>query len=180
MIKAVKLETERLFILPLSTKHTSDEYVSWLNDYEVYKYLETGGDSNLMKLNQFLEDVERKNIYFWGIHLKEGLKHIGNIKIDPINNKNQLGEYGILMGDRSECNKGYAKEASKCVIQFCFEVLELRKITLGVLDNNKAALQLYLNLGFKSEGVYEKHGIYDGKYCNCIRMALFNPTVSYS
>jgi [ribosomal protein S5]-alanine N-acetyltransferase len=179
MIKATPLETERLLLLPLSRKHATEEYVSWLNDPEVYKYLETGGDYTLEKLNEFLKEVEEKNIYFWGIHLKENLKHIGNIKIDPVNTKNKLGEYGILMGNRSEWKKGYAKEASTSIINFCFDVIGLRKVTLGVMDDNTSAVQLYQNLGFKTEGVYEKHGIYNGKYCNCIRMALFNPAVIY-
>lgn len=179
MIKATPLETERLILLPLTKKHATEEYVGWLNDPEVYKYLETGGDYTLAKLDAFLEEVEKKNIYFWGIHIKENLKHIGNIKIDPVNTKNKLGEYGILMGDRSEWKKGYAKEASICIIDFCFQVIGLRKVTLGVMNDNTAAVQLYYNLGFKTEGVYEKHGIYGGKYCNCIRMALFNPAVNY-
>ncbi len=180
MINAVQLETERLILLPLSSKHSTDEYVSWLNDPEVYKYLETGGDYTMEKLDEFLKEVEKKNIFFWGIHLKSNSKHIGNIKIDPVNTKNKLGEYAILMGDRSEWKKGYAKEASIEVIKFCFEVIGLRKITLGVIDDNLSAVQLYYNLGFIKEGEYKKHGIYGGKYCNCIRMALFNPVVSYT
>ena len=30
------------------------------------------------------------------------------------------------------------------------------------------------NLGFKTEGVYRMHGIYDGRFCDTLRMALFN------
>ena len=35
--------------------------------------------------------------------------------------------------------------------------------------------KLYQKLGFEVEGIYKKHGKYQGKYCDIIRMALFNP-----
>jgi RimJ/RimL family protein N-acetyltransferase len=113
-------------------------------------------------------------ISFWAITLKHKGLHIGNIKIDPINYKHQIGEYGILMGDKNNWGKGYAKEASQAVISFCFETLKLRKITLGVVEDNITAVKLYQSLGFEVEGKYRMHGKYDGKYCDAIRMALFN------
>ena len=35
-------------------------------------------------------------------------------------------------------------------------------------------MKLSESLGFEVEGVYRMHGKYDGKYCDAIRMALFN------
>ena len=175
MTRAIELQTDRLILKPLSLFHVSEEYANWLNDPEVYKYLDTGGNYTLELLKEFLAEVEKKSIYIWGIHLKENMKHIGNIKIDPIYERNNIGEYGILMGDREEWKKGYGKEASICVIDFCFKILSLRKITLGVIEDNRNAVHMYLNLGFSQEGLFMQHGIYNGKYCNCVRMALFNP-----
>ena len=34
---------------------------------------------------------------------------------------------------------------------------------------------LYKKMGFVIEGVYKQHGLYNNKYCDTIRMALFNP-----
>jgi len=173
--KASLIESSRLIFEPLSTAHVSENYVSWLNDPEVFKYLETGGNLTVPLLQEFLEGVEKKNILFWAIILKEGNKHIGNIKIDPVNNRHGLGEYGILIGDKSEWGKGFAKEASLAVINFCFNDINLRKITLGVVKDNIGAYTLYKNLGFLEEGIYKNHGYYEGKYCDVVRMALFNP-----
>lgn len=174
------LQSERLLYKPLSTKHCSEDYVSWLNDFEVYKFLDTGGNYNLDKLSDFLKLVEQNiNILFWAIHLKENNKHIGNIKIDPVNTRHGFGEYGIMMGDRSEWRKGYAKEASLTIVKYCFEEIKLRKIILGVVEENIAALKLYKNIGFVKEGLYVNHFLYNGKYHNSVRMALFNPQFNY-
>ena len=173
MIK--NLTSTRLYYKPLSLEHCTAEYVSWLNNYEVYKYLETGGNYTLTDLKEYLTSVaQNQEILFWAIHLRENDKHIGNIKIDPINKRHSLGEYGIMMGDSNEWGKGYAKEASQTVIEHCFKDLNIRKITLGVVEKNTAALELYKKLGFEIEGIYKDHGFYEGELANILRMALFN------
>jgi len=168
------LETERLKLEPLSIKYCSSKYVNWLNDPEIYKYLDNGGNYTDNSLFEYLTRYTEKPVFFWAIIIKEDNTHIGNIKVDPINIKNQIGEYGILMGDKNKWGQGYAKEATKVVIDYCFKVLRLRKITLGVIKDNIAAVKLYQNLGFETEGVYRMHGIYDGRFCDALRMALFN------
>lgn len=178
-MKAPYLESERLIFKPVSIEHLSQDYVDWMNDSEVNRYLETGGDYTLEKLRDFLTDIEQKEILFWGIHLKDRPLHLGNIKIDPINTKHGTAEYGIMMGRKSEWGKGYAKEATIAVIDYCFNILGLRKITLGVVSKNKAALGLYNKIGFEIEGVAKKQGIYEGEYCDGIRMAIFNPDFHY-
>lgn len=174
-MKAVNLETERLSLRRLSLQeHLSETYVDWLNDVDVYKYLETGGNYTLSQLKTYLQEQEKKDIFFWAIHLKNSDKHIGNIKIDPIDNDKNSGEYGIMMGDKGEWGKGYAKEASICVINYCFEVLKLSQITLGVIEKNVGALKLYENMGFEIEGIIENKGVYAEELCNSIRMIKRN------
>lgn len=174
-MKAPIITTKRLILKPLTSEHLSQDYVNWLNDIEVYKYLETGGNFTIEMLQEYLKEVEKKDIYFWAIHKKEGNLHLGNIKIDPINMKHGIAEYGIMMGRKSEWGKGYATEATDAIIKFCFNSLNIRKLTLGVVSDNISAYKLYQKLGFEVEGIYKKHGKYQGKYCDIIRMALFNP-----
>src|SRR6056297_1205733 len=127
---AKQLETDRLLLEPLSLKQLYPKYVGWLNDPEVNKYLETRGGYTIEKLRSFLEEQEKKKILFWAIHKKQDTKHIGNIKIDPIDESKNSGEYGILIGDKEEWGKGFAKEASWAAINFCFNELKLEQITL--------------------------------------------------
>jgi RimJ/RimL family protein N-acetyltransferase len=170
------LYSERLLYKPVTDEHCTMTYVNWLNDYEVYKYMETGGNYTMEMLIDYIKGVKaQKELLFWAIHIKGSNKHIGNIKIDPINKRHGLGEYGIMLGDRSEWGKGYGKEASLRIIQYCFEEVKLRKITLGVVADNLTAVELYKKIGFMTEGVYKKHCFYDGHYCDSYRMAIFNP-----
>jgi len=177
-MRASVLQSDRLILEPLSRKHLSHDYLNWLNDAEVINYLELEQGYTLETLEKFLKDVERKEILFWAIIVKETNKHIGNIKIDPINSKHGLCEYGIMMGDKNEWGKGYAKEASLSVIDHCFNTLNLRKMTLGVVEKNINAVELYKKIGFNIEGVYIDHRFLRNQYWNTLRMALFNKDYS--
>ena len=173
-MRAIYLESDRLYYEPLTLRHLSKEYVAWLNDNEVYKYLETGGNYTIEKLEQFLMDQEKKNILFWAILKKDSNIHIGNIKIDPIDTKRNSGEYGILMGNKNEWGKGFAKEASETIIKHCFDDLKLSKITLGVVEDNINAVKLYEKLGFTTYDKIKNSGIYNNKNCDSLRMVLDN------
>lgn len=173
-MKAKVLESERLILKPLSLKHLTTTYVDWMNDIDIYKYLETGGNYTLKDLEDYLNQQEKNDILFWAIHIKESNKHIGNIKIDPIDYTNNSGEYGIMMGDKTEWGKGYAKEASLKVINFCFNELNLSQVTLGVIQNNINAIKLYEKIGFVVEKIIENFGKYQGKVCSSIRMVKTN------
>lgn len=179
-MKAPELASHRLLFEPLGVAHLSSEYVHWMNNPDVNNYLESGGDYSLEKLKFFLENVETNSILFWAIRLKESGKHIGNIKIDPINVRNRTGEYGIMIGDTEEWAKGYAKEASSAILAFCFsKKIGLRKVTLGVIADNKPALLLYQKLGFAQEGLLKSHAFHNGKWCDVVRMAIFNPNLEF-
>ena len=131
------------------------------------------------KLIEYVNSMIENKILIWGIYLNETNKHLGNIKIDPLNISSGTGEYGILMGDKTEWGKGYAKEASLAVIEFCFNKIGLRKITLGVISENISAVNLYKKLGFEIEGTFKYHGFYNGKWSSCFRMTLFNKQFRY-
>ena len=113
------LESERLIYKPLTSQFCTNEYVQWLNDKEVIRYLEIFEPYTEPQLVDYLHNVEKKsNILFWAIVIKKNNKHIGNIKIDPVNRHHGLGEYGIMMGDKKEWGKGYAAEASVTIIDY--------------------------------------------------------------
>jgi [ribosomal protein S5]-alanine N-acetyltransferase len=176
MSAAIHLSSERLSYQPITTAYNTAEYLSWLNDNDVVQYLEIFEAYTSEQLEQYLlRAAHDDQLLFWAVHLRENGKHIGNIKVDPVNRRHGYGEYGIMMGDRSAWGKGYAFEASQTIIDFCFRNLGLRKIILGVVEDNIPAVNLYRKLGFIVEGNFRDHGVYNGQPRNLLRMALFNP-----
>lgn len=179
-MKNKEIITERLLLKPLSKEHLTDQYLSWLNDKETTQFINNSKIKyDFTALENYINNVIEKKIFCWAIHLINTKKHIGNIKIDPIIPVHKVGSYGILMGDKTEWNKGYAKEASIAVIKFCFEEIGIRKITLEVTSKNKAAYHLYKKIGFESEGKRKFQEYYDGVYYDSHVMAIFNSKFKY-
>ena len=83
-----ELETKRLKLIPIGNRHITKEYVCWMNDKDVIRFLDSGGDYDLKKLENYIKNAVRLRTLFWAIHIKNSKKHIGNIKIDPIDKKN--------------------------------------------------------------------------------------------
>lgn len=161
-MKVTKFHSERLTFTPLDSSFASEEYLSWLNNTAVNKYLDFDGSYSFERLRAYLKEVERSEMLFWAIIVTKSGKHIGNIKVDPIDWTNKSGEYGIMMGDNTEWRKGFALEASRAVIDHCFgPSIGLVQITLGVFSENTAAIRLYEKLGFE---VYEKKTGYNYSY----------------
>lgn len=168
------IETARLQLYKVTKEHCDVNYLRWLHDSEVNKYLETGNyPSTIDGLVNFIESVNKKEVLFLAIHKKDDGKYIGNIKIDNINRLYGLAEYGILLGEKSEWGKGFAKEATIAVLKHCFLRLNLRKIMLGVIGENANAHNMYKKLKFQKEGCYKKHVYRDGHYIDIVRMAIF-------
>lgn len=145
-----------------------------MNDEIVIKHLESGGNYTYRMLKEFLLKQEKNKILFWAIILKNSKVHIGNIKIDPINKVSNSGEYGILIGDRNTWGEGYGYEASKKIINYCFNSLKLSQITLGVKKKNYAAINLYKKLGFNTLKRKGNQDIYQNVSNESIRMSLRN------
>ncbi len=166
------LETKDLILTPITEAHCNDAYLSWFYDKEVQQHLVTGlMPVTLDDLHQYFKNTKNNRV-FLAIHLKDDLRHIGNIKLDDIDHYHGLAEYGILMGDKNEWGKGYAKQASAAIIDYGFKQLNLRKITLGVNAENIVAVHLYEKLGFAKEALFKEHWYRDGKYQDIIRMGL--------
>ena len=123
-------------------------------------------------LKSYVEERYKDEVYFWAIHLQDSNRHIGNIKIDPILLETNSGEYSILMGDKINWGKGYAKEASLRILKYCFEDLNLSRITLGVIQDNINAFKLYEKLGFAIDEIKKNVGEYNNKSSNALRMSL--------
>jgi len=50
------LKTERLILEPICLDHSSETYLSWLNDSEVYKWMETRGYQTFLSLNNIINN----------------------------------------------------------------------------------------------------------------------------
>jgi [ribosomal protein S5]-alanine N-acetyltransferase len=108
------------------------------------------------------------------IILNDEDRHIGNIKIGPINQIHRFADIGLLIGERDCWGKGYATEALRLVTNYAFKTLNLHKLTAGCYDGNKGSEKAFIKAGFVVEGIRKKHCYCYGVYVGSIIFGLLN------
>ena len=149
-------------------------YVNWLNDSEVTQYLETKWTvQNLETIQSFVES-QRGNAHsvLFAIISKENDRHIGNIKIGPVNEHHRHADISYFIGNKAYWNKGMATEAIRLICKFGFEELGLNKVEAGVYETAAASWKALEKNGFKKEGELREQANLNGKYITVFRYGL--------
>ena len=97
---------------------------------------------------------------------------LGLISLLNINYINRCGEIHIMIGGSENRGKGLGTFAVNAMIDHAFYNLNLRRIELGVLETNTAAIRLYEKTGFIREGTKRSSNYKNGKYVSMIIMGL--------
>lgn len=148
---------------PLTETDATEDYAAWLNDPVVNQYLETRSVT-IDELKTYIrEKTESPTAMLFGIVWKENGKHIGNVKLEPIDREKGEATMGILIGDKNYWGKGAATEATNVLCAYAFDVLKLKAISLGVIAENLAAIRVYEKCGFTQWAVEAKAMDHDGK-----------------
>ena len=173
------LESGRLYLRAVTPADVTDDYYHWMNDPEITQYLESRFYPQTKEgIEAFVMSMQgsRDNV-FLAMVLKEGDRHIGNIKLGPINWLHRLGEIGLMIGDKNAWGKGYATEAIRLISDYAFQRLNLRKVTAGCYGNNEGSSRAFQRAGFQIEGLRPQHFFCNGHYVDFILLGKLNPNV---
>lgn len=168
------IETERIGLRPLVESDATMEYLSWLNDPEVTRGIETGiFPTTKDELAVYVQNVARsKTDLMFAIIDKSNNKHVGNAKLANINWVHRNAQFGIIIGDRNAWGKGFGSDACRALVKYAFDKLNLHKVWLIVYANNPAAKGLYEKVGFVTEGCQREHVFSEGKFVDAYLMAI--------
>lgn len=155
MIISKVLIGKYIYLRTLNVHDVSNSYLSWTNDPNVNRYLEIRFNKprNLSDLRDFVIHCEKDpDIFLAGIFLNTTKRHIGNIKLGPINRNHKVADLGFLIGEKTEWGKGYTAEAIALLANFALMELGLSKITAGVYEANIGSQKALIKAGFVLEG----------------------------
>jgi [ribosomal protein S5]-alanine N-acetyltransferase len=166
---------ERSYLRFLEESDVNEDYIGWLNNKEVTRYLETGKfPSTALSVKKFLERFSGSSTdLIFGIIAIDTDEHIGNVTLNQINWIHRTAVTGIMIGRESFRGRGYGFEAWSLILEYAFERLGLRRIEAGAVDANMASIATMKKLGFKEEGIRRKHVLVEGEYRDAIKFGLF-------
>jgi [ribosomal protein S5]-alanine N-acetyltransferase len=173
-VKSIQpISTQRLVLRPLAAADATQTYAGWMNDPAVNRYLESRyAPLGIADLVQFIDACNRDAAtHLFGIFLRAGDAHIGNIKLGPVNARHRLGDIGLVIGEASCWGKGYAREAIAALTGLAHGVLNVNKVTASCYGSNVGSKRAFLAAGFVVEGVRPAHFWSDDHWEDCVLMA---------
>lgn len=148
------IQGEKVFLRNVELSDCTDRYLNWLNDIRVNRYLETRWHKQSIEgIKQFVESIRTSDhSYLFAIIESQNNKHIGNIKIGPINPQYSYADVSYFIGEVEYWGKGIATEAIALVTNFGFTFLNLNRIQAGAFGKNYGSIKALQKAGFVIEG----------------------------
>ena len=97
---------------------------------------------------------------------------IGIAYVARISEHNHHGLIGITIGDRDYWGRGYGRESMAVILEYCFEHLDLHRVSAETFEYNTAWRDLVEGMGFTREGTARDYLYREGKYFDKVSYAL--------
>jgi RimJ/RimL family protein N-acetyltransferase len=151
-------------------------FVEWFNDPEITRGLSRISPLNIEEERRWFEGSNEKDIFERPLAidaLHNGVwVHIGSCGFfnhDPVAHQAELG---IVIGDKRYWDQGLGTEAMRLLLEYGFQTLNFRRITLRVLEFNQRARKVYERAGFVLEGRLRQDAFRQGKYWDTLVMSI--------
>jgi len=167
----------RIVLREVRVSDVTEAYYRWMNDTDVTRYLESRFyPPSIDELRDYVSQLTGDPLnVFLAINLKESERHIGNIKLGPINWQHRFADVGLCIGEKDCWGKGYATEAIRLLTAYAFRELNLHKLTAGCYGNNQGSIRAFLRAGYVQEAVRKDHYFCEGRFVDAILLGMVHP-----
>ena len=167
-----------VYLRPLVVKDITEYYLENFKDDEVLLFLEvTNAELTKKSVVEYIQNgLDTKTYYMYAVCLTENGKHIGNLKIGPIDNKQKLSDLVTVIWDKDYWGQGLASKAIKLGNKLAFEKHNIRKLTGGMYSDNVGSIKAYTRAGWVIEATLQNHYIHNGKLQDRVIVSCFNPS----
>lgn len=159
----------QVYLRPLQMADVTDEYVSWMNDYEIVKYTESRFVAHTYQsIKDFVRKANTSDTHTFAIIAKDTEKHIGNIKLGGINEHHRFGDIGLIIGHEEYFGRGIGTECICLVTDFAFNTIRLHKVWCGIYENNISSIRAFEKAGWEKYATDLNKCLFEGSYINCL------------
>jgi RimJ/RimL family protein N-acetyltransferase len=168
-----KLVGDKCYLSPPCLED-AERWTEWDNDMEVT--IPMGEESytpiSVERAREQISNVIKKQDHFFSIIDLKTEKPIGRCMLFAMDLVDKRAMFGIAIGDKAYWNKGYGLEATRLILDYGFNLLNLHNIMLGVYSFNKRAISCYKKIGFKEIGKRRQARIIGRKKYDIILMDI--------
>jgi len=177
--KKVRIETERLVLRCFELSDIGAMYHNWASDPEVVRFMcydvcESLDDTR-RHVDQWLEYFnglpDGSSWYLFSIELKSSGELIGTIDFYENDREARAAEIGYQIG-RAWWGNGYATEALRALIDYCFESVGLKRLWADHNSKNTASGKVLLKAGMLYEGTARQSYVRKGQLVDKVSYAV--------
>jgi RimJ/RimL family protein N-acetyltransferase len=144
-------------------------FLKWFNDPEVIQYLELYLPMTEMYEEKYIEELgttRAKSDAPFVIEAIEGAstKPIGSCGLHEINSKDGKAIFGMGIGEKDYWSKSYGTEATRLLIDYGFQQLNLHRISSSAFAFNERSIKFHKKVGFQEEGRLRQAIFKNGQY----------------
>lgn len=168
-----KLVGKKCYLSPCSPGD-AEKWAEWFNDLAVTIPLgdEAYVPSTLEGEQETVASILKSKGYVFSIVDLESDALIGRCLLFNMNQVDRTAMMGIVIGEKDYWGKGYGQEATRLLLDYSFNLLNLNSIMLGVFAFNTQAIHCYLRVGFKEIGRRRQARIIGGQKYDAILMDI--------
>ena len=163
------IEGETIDLIPLNIENIK-LYAKWENNPKVRIYSRNIIPRTLEDMKKHLEPSERhsrrtpKNEVSFEIWHKKDKKTIGFGGVSDINWYNQQAYLGLLIGEPDYWGQKIGEEATRLLVEYAFNELNIFKIKASILAINKGSWRCAEKNGFTRVATFKKDMYVNGEY----------------
>ena len=124
----------------------------------------------LSNAQQDIFEAKQLRLVICNLKTDEALGFIDLFDFDPLHKRAGIG---IVIAAHNR-RKGFAKEALKTLVNYCFKTLELHQIYANILEDNTVSLKLFKNQNFEVVGLKKDWNHYKNNFKNEWLLQLLN------
>lgn len=168
-----KLVGDRCYLSPCSPED-ADKWAEWLNDPEVTIPLgdEAYTTYGLERAREDVSDTVQRGQHVFTIVDLATEAPIGRCLLFAVEPVDRSAMLGIFIGEKAYWGRGYGQEATRLLLDYAFNLLNLNNVMLGAFSFNERALPCYRKVGFKEIGRRREARIVAGRKYDLVLMDL--------
>ena len=150
------LKNENVFLRALEPKDL-DLLYQIENDTSIWHVSATIAPYSKYVLQQYLQNATQDIYQAQQLRLviccSKTNQSVGLIDLFDFSPKDKRAGVGVVIAEEQFKQKGYAKNALKILLNYCFNVLDLHQVYANIEQDNLASIQLFTALNFNLIGI---------------------------
>lgn len=169
-----QLLTGKLVRLTAQDDSLVDSMMTWERDTQYLRLLEIEPvkPPTRKAFREMIERERNERFFPFLISALADKKPIGFVVLMNVNHIHGDCSVGIGIGDSEYRSKGYGSDAMNVALRFAFLELNLHRVSLEALEENKRAIRSYEKVGFVPEGATRGTDLRDGRRDNLVAMGI--------